>query len=96
MASFEEIQKARKLLELGERARLDDIKNAYRRLSHLHHPDIVTENDSRSEKMKELNWAYELLEDYCSRYKYSFGENDVTEAYPQEAYFNWWRENWQM
>ena len=40
MASFEEIDKARKLLGLGEVANLSEIKTAYRRLAHRYHPDL--------------------------------------------------------
>ena len=96
MANFEEIDKARKLLELGEVASLGDIKTAYRRLAHRHHPDLRDRDEDRKEAMRELNWAYELLEDYCSNYKYSFGEEDVARAYPNEAYLERWREKWSM
>jgi hypothetical protein len=44
--------------------------------------------------MRELNLAYQLLEEYCSNYKYSFREEDVDRAYHVEAYLKWWRKNW--
>lgn len=94
MARFEEIDKARKLLGLGELDSLDEIKSAYRRLAHRYHTDLSGGGEGCEETMRKLNWAYELLEDYCSRYKYGFGEKEVARAYPQEAYFKWWRENW--
>jgi hypothetical protein len=46
--------------------------------------------------MRELNRAYELLQEYCRRYKYSFRAEDVARAYPDEAYLKWWRENWSV
>jgi len=96
MANFEEIDKARKLLHLGEEASLSQIKDAYRKLARRYHPDTYSGKEDGQETMKEINWAYELLEDYCSRYKYSFTEKDVARAYPQEAYLKWWRENWSV
>ena len=94
MASFEEIDKARKLLGLGEVANLSEIKTAYRRLAHRYHPDLGGGDEGCEEAMAELNWAYELLEDYCGRYKYSFREEEIARAYPDEAYLKWWHENW--
>ena len=43
--------------------------------------------------MKRLNWAYKLVEDYYSDYKYSFLPEDVSRTYPEE-YLRNWRENW--
>lgn len=96
MAKFEEIDKARKLLGLGKVASLEQIKAAYRRLAHSYHPDLDESDEVRKEAMREINWAYELLEDYCSKYKYSFREEEVARAYPDEAYLKWWRENWSV
>jgi DnaJ-class molecular chaperone len=96
MASFEEIDRARRLLGLGEAASLNEIKAAYRRLARSNHPDLAEADEGRKEAMRELNWAYGLLEDYCSNYKYSFGKEDVARAYPNEAYLEQWREKWSM
>ena len=56
MANFNEIDEARRLLGLGEAATLKEIKSAYRRLAHRHHPDkhiVASEEDM--ERMKKLN-----------------------------------------
>ena len=34
--------------------------------------------------MKRLNWAYELLINYCKDYKYTFREEDVARTYPYD------------
>lgn len=94
MARFEEIEKARKLLGLGEVASLNEIRAAYRKLARRYHPDLRHADEGHKEAMRELNRAHELLEDYCSNYKYSFREEDVARAYPNEAYLRWWRQNW--
>jgi DnaJ-class molecular chaperone len=96
VASFLEIDKARRLLGLGDVADLDEIKSAYRRLAHRYHPDLRNGDKDTRKAMRELNWAYELLQDYCRRYKYSFREEAVARAYPDEAYLKWWRENWSV
>ena len=75
MASFEEIDEARRLLGLWDSATLKEIKQAYRRKAFCHHPDRCKgDND---EKMKSLNRAYKLLTEYCSHYKYTFTKEDV-------------------
>jgi DnaJ-class molecular chaperone len=96
MASFEEIDKARRLLGLGEAADLKEIKAAYRKLAHRYHPDLRDGDKDSREAMRELNRAYELLQEYCRRYKYSFRAEAVARVYPDEAYLKWWRENWSV
>lgn len=84
MANFEEIDEARRLLNLGEAATLKEIRQAYRRLAFRHHPDRGGDDPEREERMKKLNWAYKLLTEYCARYRYTFREEDVARAYPEE------------
>ena len=95
MANFDEIDEARRVLGLGDSATLKEIKRAYRRLAHRHHPDkhcSATEEDDVM--MKKLNRAYKLLLDYCVDYKYSFREEDIGRTYPHEEHMRKWRENW--
>jgi len=95
MATFKEIEEARRLLGLGETAKLKEIKRAFQTLAHRYHPDKNTiENVDEAEIMKRLNWAYKILMDYCNEYKYSFGQEDVARVYPDEDDYNKWRENW--
>ncbi|MBC8275622.1 MAG: J domain-containing protein, partial [Chloroflexi bacterium] len=72
MASFEEIDKARRLLGLEEFASLKEIKQAYRKKAFLYHRDKSgSENAQGEERMKVLNQSYKLLMEYCYRYKYA-------------------------
>jgi len=87
-AAFAEIDKARRILELGEKATLDEIKKAYRRLSKKWHPDKCQEKDKElcHEKMKEINKAYKTIMKYVEGYRYSFQEEKVVEDSPEERW----------
>jgi len=96
MTSFEEIDEVRRLLGIGEAATLKEIKSAYRRMAFRHHPDTSSDGtDAQSEEtMKKLNWAYKLLIEYCSHYKYSFTEEDVARTYPHDEYLRKYYHGW--
>lgn len=65
LGNFEIIDGARKLLGLGEEVAFDEIKNAYHTLSHQYHPDKHGGEPATAEKMKKINEAYRILENYC-------------------------------
>ncbi len=73
LGDFELVDRARETLQLPEEASLFDIKQTYRRLALLHHPDKL----GSEEEMKRVAQAYEILENYCQNYVYSFKENDI-------------------
>ena len=94
MANSEEIDKARKLLGLGEYATLKQIKRAYRQMAMQYHPDTGEKGAQAEEMMKQLNAAYKLLIDYCDSYSYSFREEDVAKAYPYEEHLRKFQHGW--
>jgi DnaJ-class molecular chaperone len=95
MANFTEIDEARKVLGLSEAATLKEIKSAYKTLAHRHHPDKHSDVESgEDEIMKKLNWAYRLLMDYCSDYKYSFREDDIARTYHYDEYLRKYYYGW--
>lgn len=73
LGDFELVDRARKSMQLPEEASLFDIKQTYRRLALLHHPD----KQGFEEDMKSLAQAYGILENYCRNYVYSFKENNI-------------------
>ena len=79
---FEDIDSARKTLDLGERATIAEIKEAYRKLSLKYHPDKCADEDRREceEMFKEINEANRILMSYCTAYRYSFAEKDIKEV----------------
>ena len=96
MALFFEINEARKVLQLEEAASETEIEAAYQRMSLAFHPDRQKPADrvDAERKMKDINWAYALLKEYCSRSecKYLFTERAVAKAYPRDAYNMRWAE----
>lgn len=60
-------------------ATADEIKRAYRRLAHQHHPDKVSGDKAAAEaKFKEINEAYQVLSDPEKRARYDqFGAAGV-------------------
>jgi len=96
MALFFEIDQARKVLELEEAASESEIEAAYQRMALQFHPDRSDpkEKPEAERKMKDINWAYRVLKDYCSRSecKYLFTEQAVARAYPRDAYNMRWAE----
>jgi len=94
MANFEEIDKARRLLGLGDRATLKEIKQAYREMAFRYHPDSGGKGVEGEEMMKQPNWAYRLLLSYCADYSYSFTKEDVAKTYFYEEYLRKFYDGW--
>jgi len=69
---WQKIETARELLGLEEKATLAQIKDAYRRMSKVYHPDLVGEEQARSGQveMHEITEAYQVLLSYCENYRF--------------------------
>ena len=81
------IEEASKLLGLGDRATLGEIKRAFHRLSKEHHPDVAGESpDADNDMMYRLTAAYNLLMRYCEEYRFPLKrpEGDIYDAE------DWW------
>jgi preprotein translocase subunit Sec63 len=86
---WEAIEEARKLLGLGDKATLGEMKRAYYSLSKQHHPDTAGQDSSSEadeEMMYRLTEAYNLLMRYCYEYRFPLSkpENDIYDAE------DWW------
>ena len=77
MDLFEEVDKARKILRLGEDATREEIQKAYKELMKKYHPDKAGDKRKYTEKSKHINWAYTVIDSYCDDYKFSFRREDV-------------------
>lgn len=59
------------ILNVTPESSQDEIKQSYRNFVKLYHPDVYQGNkDAATEKMQELNWAFEILSDPIKRQKY--------------------------
>lgn len=64
------------VLGVNRNASQDDIKKSYRRLAKKYHPDSNPDDPSAETKFKELNEAYEVLQNPDTRAQYDrFGQN---------------------
>ena len=82
MDKFEMIDKARKILGLGEEVSREEIKNRYIELIKKYHPDKEADNKEYLEKSKDINWAYKVITSYCDDYKISFSREEVEKINP--------------
>jgi len=85
---YEEIIKARKILNLPEQATMREIKEQYKNLVRQWHPD---KNNHQTEKCHEMtqsiNTAYQVILSYCNAYKFSFTREEVMKyASPEEQW----------
>jgi len=80
--TFAELQESLRVLGLGERSTLREIKTRHRELVKRHHPD--TGNASDPEMIRKVNAAYRMVFDYVSEYRFSFAEEAFYEQNPEE------------
>ena len=78
------------ILGVTKGATEDEIKKAYRKLAHQHHPD---KNGGDEEKFKEINEAYQILSDRQKRSQYDRFGNAFSGGSPFGAGQNW---NWDV
>jgi hypothetical protein len=89
---WQAIEQAGKLLQLGERATLAEIKRAYHRMSKLHHPDTAQVSGHSSEQMYRITAAYELLMRYCNEYRFPLKRDELeAEGLNPHDPEDWWQ-----
>ena len=81
---YERLRTAREMLELDERASLQEVKKAYKSLARRWHPDQREEGKraEAEERMKALNEAYTFLKLYCEKYPIPFDIESLRETDP--------------
>lgn len=80
-SKWEEIEKARKILKLPKKTTRKEIIENYRKLAKEYHPD----HGGSEELIKKLNYAYELLMEYCDNYLINLETKEI-ELDPKD----WW------
>jgi len=80
--TYAQLQEALRVLGLGERSTLGEIKTRHRELVKRHHPD--TGNAVDPDMIRKVNTAYRTVSDYVSGYRFSFAEDEFYEQNPEE------------
>lgn len=91
MRKFERIDRARRLLGLGEEASLGEIKRTYRELAKKFHPD---KQKGDQKKMQEINQAYKDLLNYCERYRYPLSKERIKKEDRQSKLEERFKDDW--
>ena len=79
--TYAQLQEALRVLGLGERSALGEIKARHRELVKRHHPDT---GNADPEMIRKVNAAYRTVSDYVSAYRFSFAEDEFYEQNPEE------------
>ncbi len=85
--NFEDLDRARKILELPPKASLSTIKNAFHRLSRKYHPDYCKETDC-VDMMQKISWAYKLIIEYCEKYPIPLTKDEITDNEVKFSYYD--------
>ena len=80
--TYIELQEALRVMGLGDRTTLKEIKSRHKDLVKRYHPD--TGNVSNPEIIRQVNAAYRILHDYTTAYRFSFGEDEFYAQNPEE------------
>lgn len=88
--SSKKVYKASQILNLGERATLEDVKNKYRKLIKKWHPDKCEKESLKKckKKTEEIVQAYDIIITYLNNYLYSFKKADIVHNLPVEIQMN--------
>ncbi len=79
--NYQELARALRVLGLGERASLAEIRGCYHQLARRHHPDAGGEDATA---IRRVNAAYRLLTSYCRNYRFCFSQEEFLEQFPEE------------
>lgn len=79
--TYSDLQEALRVLGLGERTTLKEIKTRHRELVKRHHPDAGATSDP--DIIRQVNAAYKIILDYVSGYRFSFVASEFYEQNPE-------------
>ena len=87
---YKDIIEAKDLLNLPERASMEEIKSHYRELISQWHPDKSNESDETCNEMtRKIIAAYDTIIAYCNQYRYCFSPEEIKKYLSDEE---WWFE----
>ncbi len=80
--TYEDLMAALTEFDLPDQATLKKIRERHRTLVRQHHPDQGADPDN--EKIRRINAAYKILNDYISDYRFDFSRETFWRQYPEE------------
>lgn len=80
--TYADLKEALRVMDLGERVTLKEIKTRHKELVKRHHPD--TGNTNEPDMIRKVNAAYQVVLDYISAYRFSFAKEEFFEQNPEE------------
>lgn len=83
---YNKFEKALEVLDITTRFTHSELKNRYKKLSKLHHPDMQDGNDA---KFREINEAYKLLDEYMKNFRYSLDYDEFVKQQPYMGFGIW-------
>ncbi|MFA5809013.1 MAG: J domain-containing protein [Thermoleophilia bacterium] len=85
MDLYQEINNAREILELPERATIAEVRANFKRLLNQWHPDKCSDDIVRCNDMtRKIMEAYRTLVAYCDQYSFSFSREEVANYLSEE------------
>jgi len=88
--SIDEVKKALKIFELSDTATVSEIKNRFKKLMAIWHPDKCREQPEKCKEMtQKINRAYETIMRYCLNYPVSFKKEDIERTLAKDD-DTWW------
>ncbi|MCK4326512.1 GvpL/GvpF family gas vesicle protein [bacterium] len=72
---FSQLDEARRLLGLGDKVSLEEIKESYRNFAQRYHPDKHPEDNQLKERFEKTTHAYKLLTSCCQEEDITFEDN---------------------
>ena len=85
--NISKINSALKTMELPPFISLRELKDRYKVLASIHHPDFGGDE----KKMVLVNEAYALLKSYMNNFKFSFTKEEIYKQFPQDDYVSRFR-----
>ena len=87
---YKRILEAAELLDIRTTATLAQVKEKYRELMKIWHPDKCGQEPAKCKEMAaKVIVAYEIIVEYIEDFKFSFSEEDVKNNLPVDRH-DWW------
>ncbi|MDX2478999.1 MAG: J domain-containing protein [Desulfuromusa sp.] len=80
--TYEDLMTALTEFDLPQQVTLKKVRERHRQLVRRYHPDIGA--DAGNDKIRRINAAYKILNEYISDYRFDFSRETFLGQYPEE------------